>query len=241
MAATSGVTKIVEYSVAGFASLMTFLTSLKGFITPSADEDSTAIKFSDIDDEQVELSLNNADEDDIRNTERTIEYWCTCLRFMKISYTIYTMFGSFLLIVFIILDLTFKEDTSVLPINLTLITFGGVACVIALLNLSFLKRFTFTGDGEKDIEQFINGVIIYIKRQRAHELKKLKKYLCEVPKSNDFMDSILKKFFNSKQKNNKHSFLHDLIGYLTNVDEDKQNEELNKDLDIQLNIITSWI
>ncbi|CAB4432252.1 unnamed protein product [Rhizophagus irregularis] len=39
----------------------------------STDEDCIAIKFSEVSDESVDLSLKTTDEDDIRNTENTIE------------------------------------------------------------------------------------------------------------------------------------------------------------------------
>src|ERR1044072_296026 len=97
----------------------------------------------------VELSLKTTDEDDMRNTERTIEHWCTFLHLMKSVYTVFTMFSSFLLIVFIILDIAFK-DSSTFSVNVALVSFGGAALIGALLNLYFLKRFTFTGDGVKD-------------------------------------------------------------------------------------------
>ncbi|PKY58074.1 hypothetical protein RhiirA4_511644 [Rhizophagus irregularis] len=73
----SGITKIVENAAVGVGSLMTLLTSFKDFMTKtSTDEDCIAIKFSEVSDESVDLSLKTTDEDDIRNTENTIECWC---------------------------------------------------------------------------------------------------------------------------------------------------------------------
>ena len=147
MNASNRATKIVENSVTGFAALIGLFSSIKTFMSPSTDEDGIANKFPEIDDEMVELSLKITDEDDVRNAEKTIEHWCSFLHVIKSSYAVFTMFSSFLLVIFIILDLTL-DNTSLVPVNLTLIILGGIALFSALLNLHLLMRFTFTVMGK---------------------------------------------------------------------------------------------
>ncbi|GBC02392.1 hypothetical protein RclHR1_00460030 [Rhizophagus clarus] len=187
----SGVSKIVENSVAGVVSLLSFIGSIKSFITPSTDDDCIALKFSEVCPEYVDLSMKTTDEDDIRNTENTIERWCTYLQIMKSLYTIIIMFSSLLFIIFIILDFTLKE-TNVIPVNLAIIIFGAIALMGALINRYFLKRFTFTGDGGKDIERLINGINIHIKRNSARDLDQLISYYFHDKKSIEtFWDVLL--------------------------------------------------
>src|SRR4051794_980215 len=139
--ATSNVTKIAENAVAGLVTLISLAGSVKEFMgKPGEDKgDSVTIKFSDIEPDMVELSLRTTDEDDVRNTENTIENWNKLLQFLKLSYTLITLFGSFLLLVFIILDFTTPGSSSV-PVNATLISLGLLFLVRVLADLFLLKR-----------------------------------------------------------------------------------------------------
>lgn len=171
---SGGLTKIVENAVVGVGSLMKIFSDLRSFATSSTDDDCIAIKFSEVDDESVDLSLKITDEDDIRNTENTIEYWNSWLIMLKSFYTTFTLFSSLLLIVFIILDFT-SDEKNVVPINLAIIIFGVISLIFSGLIRYSLKIFTFTGDGGKDIERLLNGINVHIKRNTALDLKKLLK------------------------------------------------------------------
>jgi hypothetical protein len=172
----SGITKTVENAVTGVGALIGVLSSLKDFLTKSTDDDCIGIKFSEVCDESVELSLKTTDEDDIRNTENTIECWCKWLHRMKSFYTTFTMFSSLLLIVFIIIDFT-SQGKNVVQINKAIIIFGGISLIFVCSIRYSLKIFTFTGDGGKDVERLLNGMKIHIKRNTALELENLKKKL----------------------------------------------------------------
>ncbi|POG62661.1 hypothetical protein GLOIN_2v1784985 [Rhizophagus irregularis DAOM 181602=DAOM 197198] len=173
----SGITDLVENAAVGVGSLMTLLTSFKDFMTKtSTDEDCIAIKFSEVSDESVDLSLKTTDEDDIRNTENTIECWCKWLQRMKSFYTTFTLFSSLLLIVFIILNFT-SQGKNVISINVTIIIFGGISLILAGTIRYSLSIFTFSGDGGKDIDRLLNGMKIHIKRNTALDLENLLKGL----------------------------------------------------------------
>ncbi|CAB4419545.1 unnamed protein product [Rhizophagus irregularis] len=211
---------------------MTLLLNLRSFMTPSTDDDSIiAIKFSEVSDESVELSLKTTDEDDIRNTENTIEFWCGWLLVMKSFYTTFTMFSSLLLIVFIILDFTLQQK-NVVPINTAIIIFGLVSLTLAGLIRYSLNIFTLTGDGGKDIERLLNGIQIHIKRNTAIDLENLlqdyfKPYII---KDVDRKESKIKKFFENAliiitwRSQKKEKFEKKLIKHLTGLD-DKNDAE----------------
>ncbi|CAB4432259.1 unnamed protein product [Rhizophagus irregularis] len=191
----SGITKIVENAAVGVGSLMTLLTSFKDFMTKtSTDEDCIAIKFSEVSDESVDLSLKTTDEDDIRNTENTIECWCKWLHRMKSFYTTFTLFSSLLLIVFIILNFT-SQGKNVISINVAIIIFGGISLILAGTIRYSLSIFTFSGDGGKDIDRLLNGMKIHIKRNTALDLENLLKDLF---KPYDMKDDKQEKFDNSE-------------------------------------------
>ncbi|CAB4480850.1 hypothetical protein RhiirA5_365597 [Rhizophagus irregularis] len=239
----SGITKIVENSVTGVASLMTLLLNLRSFMTPSTDDDNIAIKFSEVSDESVELSLKTTDEDDIRNTENTIELWCGWLLVMRSFYTTFTMFSSLLLIVFIILDFTLQQK-NVVPINTAIIIFGLISLILAGLIRYSLKLFTLTGDGGKDIERLLNGIQIHIKRNTAIDLENLLQDYFKpcIIKDVDRKESKIKKFFEKSalikfitgRSQKKEKFEKKLIKHLTDLN-DKNNAEKQVKVENNLN------
>jgi hypothetical protein len=234
----SGITKVVENAVTGVGALMGLLASFRDFVTKSTEDDCVDIKFSDVCSESVDLSLKTTDEDDIRNTEDTIERWCKWLQRMKTFYTTFTMFSSLLIIVFIILNFT-SQGKNVVPINYAIIAFGGISLIIVSLIRYSLKIFTFTGDGGKDIERLLNGMKIHIKRNTALDLKNLLNYYFKFyiikgvdPEKYEHNSKLLKnikKFFiklftrSQKNKGNKKILIERLTG-LVETDSKKVKE-----------------
>jgi hypothetical protein len=139
--AASAITQIAENAVAGLVTLLGLAGSVKDFMGKPGEEDkdnNIAIKFSDIEPDMVKLSLKTTDEDDVRNAESTIENWNKLLQFLKLSYTLITLFGSFLLLVFIIFDFT-TPDSLLVPVNALLIALGTIFLARVLIDLYLLK------------------------------------------------------------------------------------------------------
>ncbi|PKY39815.1 hypothetical protein RhiirA4_448959 [Rhizophagus irregularis] len=221
----SSITKIVENAVVGIASLMSLFSNLRSFMTPSTDDDSIDIKFSEVCDESVELSLKITDEDDIRNTENTIETWNFWLLAMKSFYTGFTIFSSLLFIVFIILDLTSLQEKNAVPINMAIIIFGVVSLFFTCLIHFSLKIFTLTSEGGKDIERLLSGIKIHIKRNTARDLEQLKDHYIKFVYNSEGLLTILSNKFPSN----------DLIKFLLKL------SEISRSLKISLNKLIKCI
>lgn len=182
--ATSAVTKIAENAVAGLVSLTSLAGNVKEFMSKPVEEEKdndVATKFTEAIEDGIELSLGHTDEDDVRNAERTIETWNIKLHDLKLSYTAITLVGSFLLLVFIVLDFANLRGSSI-PVNVTLIGLGVIFLVYVLISYFHLKRYTFTTEGEKELERMLNGVKIYIARDcNSSELENLIEELKQKP------------------------------------------------------------